>query len=244
MVNKLPIPMKNIIQSSLLLLLLSSSIVAQPYSRATGTEVIYDPGSNFVQIYKSDEVSGTPFFMDKFVNGRVILMDDKVTETMEMDFDGFKQEIIIKKDDAYKVLKLSNTKGFVFLDKDDEVSDYFTTGFNNPDLDILPDNYVKVIYDGDVKLIADFKVVYKEENFSTAVNGVASNKYESEITYYIIRENGEYKKTRMRTRNIIRDLGAFEKELKAYVKENKLNGRSDADAALILIEYEKLKENS
>lgn len=239
--------MKNYIPSSLsfsVMLLFSASLIAQPYSRERGTAVVYTPGSAIVQIYKSDEVSGTPFYKEDFVPGKVILENDKATETMLIDFDGFRQNIIIKKNNQFKVLSLPNIKGFVFLDDNDEVEDYFVKGFNNPELEIAPDNFVKVIYDGKVKLIGHFKVAYEQTNFTQIVTGSTSNKYESELTYYIVRENGEYKKTRLRNKNLINDLGQFRNELKDYVKENNINGRTNKGAAEILIYYETLLENS
>lgn len=226
------------------LLLFSASLIAQPYSRERGTAVVYTPGSAIVQIYKSDEVSGTPFYKEDFVPAKVILEDNKATETMLIDFDGFRQNIIIEKNNQFKVLSLPNIKGFAFLDDNDEVDDYFTKGFNNPELGIAPDNFVKVIYDGKVKLIGHFKVVFEQANFTRTVTGSASNKYKAELTYYIIGENGDYKKTRLRNKNLINDLGQFKNELKDYTKENKINGRSNEGAAKILIYYETLLESS
>lgn len=228
----------------LTILFLSIPLIGQPYSRERGTGIVYNPGSNIVQVYKSDEVSGTPFYKDDFVRGKVILQDDKATETLIMDFDGYGQNIIVKSGDQYKALNLPNTKGFVFLDSNDEVDDYFAKGFNNPELDIKPDNFVKVIYDGDVKLIGHFKVVFEKADFTRTVNGMSTNKYDADLTYYIIRENGEYKETRLRAKNLINDLGQFKKELKDFTKETKNNGRSDEDAAKILIQYETLLQNS
>lgn len=228
----------------LIVLFLSISLIAQPYSRDRGTGIVYNEGSNIVQVFKSDEISGTPFFKDDFVPGRVILEDDKTTEILLMDFDGFGQNIIVKRANQYKVLNLPNTKGFVFLDDNEEIKDYFAKGFNNPELGIKPDNFVKVIYDGDVKLIGHFKVIFEQANFTRTVNSMSTNKYDSELVYYIIRENGEYKETRLRAKNIIDDLGQFKKELKNFTKETKNNGRSDEEAAKILIQYETLLQNS
>ena len=232
------------ILSLLAILLFSISLVAQPYSRDRGTNIVYNEGSNIVQVFKSDEVSGTPFFKDDFVLGKVILEDDTATEPLLIDFDGFGQNIIVKRADQYKVLNLPNTKGFVFIDDNDEVKDYFTKGFNNPELGIKPDNFIKVLYDGDVKLIAHFKVIFEQANFTRTVNGMATNKYDSELTYYIIRENGEYKETRLKAKNIINDLGQFKNELKNFAKATKNSGRSDKEAAKILIHYETLLKNS
>lgn len=235
---------KNISYLIVSVIFLTQIVQAQPYSRERGKDVIYTEGSKIVQIIRSDEVSGTPFYRDDFTRGKVILGENKVSQTFLMDFNTFKEHLIIKKNETYEVFTPREMTGFVFLNDKDEVEEYFRKGFYNPELDISPTTYVKVIYDGDVKLIVHHQVTYKTENYTRIVEDAASNEYKSTLTYYIVRENGEYKKTKPRAKNLIKDLGKFEKELKSYTKKNKLKGRSDKDIALILSHFDDLNKTN
>ncbi|MEQ9309991.1 MAG: hypothetical protein RLN90_11115 [Balneolaceae bacterium] len=229
---------------ALLLLLLSSIPVEAQFTRSRGTSVINEAGSSTVQIFKTEDVAGTPLYKDDFIRGKVVFNDNSTSETLLIDFDGFTQNIILKDGILYKLINLPEIKGFVFLDEDDKVNEFFSNGFDNPDLNITPATFLKVIYNGDVKLVAHFSVIYRPANFRRDVGTSLSSEYDSELTYYIINENGEFKKTRLRSKNLINDLGNYKKELNGYVKRSGFKGKTDKEAALILKYYETLKENS
>lgn len=234
-------------KNSLIILFLSflipSTSVAQNSIGGTYHLSLSYSSANVIQTQNT--IEGSPYYKNSVIKGKVFLPNKKTTEVLTLALDFEENRLIFEEGDVFKIFNPDVIKGISFLDEDDNEEDFFINGFSSPENDITKNTFLRVIYNGETKVFAHHQKVFDRGNFRDPVTNRTKSGYKESTTYYIVRENGEFKKTRLKLKNLIKDLGEYEKELKDFAKENKIKGKSESDAFRILEYYDSLKkENS
>lgn len=236
--------MKKIISSVLGLLLFPTLIFAQ-YSASDASSGITFSSSNIMQNMNPTDVKGTPYYGDEIKEGRVYLPNEKKTEVLELVINLEENLLLFKEGDVYKIFNPAIIKGVEIYDDYRQPEDFFVIGFSSPEHDITTTSFLRVVYNGDTKMLAHHSVEYDRGNFRDPITNRVTAEYKKKETYYIVKEDGGFVKTRLRLKDILKDIGEFENELKDFAKKNKIKGKSETDAFKILEYYDSLKkENS
>ena len=212
----------------------------QSYTSLAGMQLLR---TDIIITKDGDGTKGTPFYNDKFVKGIVYLPNKKTTETLSLALNLEENQLVYKDGDKFKIFNPEIIEGVAFQNERGETEDFFVTGFSSPKNDINYSTALRVIYNGETKMFAHHTVEFDRGNFRDPITNEKVQEYKKDVDYYIRRENGEFKKTRLKLKNLINDLGEFEKELKDFAKKNKINGKSESDAFRILEHFDTLKNN-
>ena len=231
--------------SLLFVLFLFQTIILAQYSAKDASSGITFSSSNIMQNLNPTDVKGTPYYEDEIKEGKVYLPNDKKTEVLELVINLEENLLLFKEGDVYKIFNPAIIKGIEIYDEYKQPKDFFVIGFSSPENDITTSSFLRVVYNGEAKMFAHHSVEYDRGNFRDPITNRVTAEYNKKETYYIVKEDGEFIKTRLKLKNLIKDIGEFEKELKDFAKKNKIKGKSETDAFKILDYYDSLKkENS
>ncbi len=222
-----------------------TSLIHAQYSAKDASSGITFSSSNLMQNLNPTDVKGTAYYDDEIKRGKVYLPNDKKTEVLELVLNLEENLLLFKEGDIYKIFNPAIIKGIELYDDYNQPEDFFVIGFSSPEDDITTSSFLRVIYNGKTKMFAHHSADFDRGNFRDPVTNRVTAEYKKKETYYIVDENGDFKKTRLRLKNLVKDIGEFEKELKDFAKKNKIKGKSESDAFKILEYYDSLKkENS
>lgn len=236
--------MKKSIVLTLCALVFSSISISAQYSALDASSGVTFSSSNLMQSLNPTDVKGTPYYGDEIKKGKVYLPNGKKTEVLDLVLNLEENLLLFREGDVYKIFNPAIIKGIEIYDDYNQPEDFFVIGFSSPDNDITNSSFLRVIYNGETKMLAHHSVDFDRGNFRDPVSNRVTAQYKKKEIYYIVNKDGDFKKTRLRLKNLVKDLGNFEKQLKDFAKENKIKGKSESDAFRILEYYDSLKEEN
>ncbi|APQ16685.1 hypothetical protein [Maribacter hydrothermalis] len=222
------------------LLCVTSTFGQQAYSASPETGIM-----NFVSsssTIESDKTKGSPYLNDEFVHGEVIV-NNKVELIGKMRYNAFRNEIeildnktstsyysLLKR--AYIGVEIGNRSYNIYTYKDSDES--------------VRTSYFTNLNEGKLKLLFKPEAILKQARRpSTSYEKYVPPTYVWNNSYYILRGSKDNEvnhafKVRLTKKNILELTGEKEREMKAYVKENKLNLRQEKDVVSFLNYYNTL----
>lgn len=196
--------------------------------------------SNIVLTTNSEEVIGNQFYKEKWIPGKVMLSNDKTTESLLLNYNSYTDQLIFLQNEVYKIFDSKFIKGFMFLDSQGNASEFFVTGEENKKYDIEKNTPLRVIYNGEVKLFARHITKYRSSGFRDPVTNKASKEYKERVYYYLKLVDGSYKRVKLSTKDVIKHIGEKKEELKAFTKDKNLKGRNEQEVFWLLEYYDSL----
>lgn len=182
-----------------------------------------------------DNIQGSPYANESFIAGNIYKDDKQVFEDVLLRYNIFSDEIEIKKD----------------ANSAEEVYDAL---LKDPDTFVkIKDNiYVFVPFEGSIEKGHYFRIVSEETNFDLYQKSEVSFKspfyarttyerdrpasFDQEHTYYIVDKAGKFYELPDSKSKIIKVMSKKEKEVKSFIKKNKLNFKEEKDL-LKLVKY-------
>lgn len=195
--------------------------------------------STGTQIYTTNndkDVQGTPFYSEDWQMGKVIFNNSKFSKEVPLSYNSYTQELFFKQQEIIKVLDPKQIKGFVFT----KTGETFKYGNSSEEFEITPSTPLRVIYDGKVELLVLHQTVRTRGNTKDPLTGKVTDRYSKSETFLIKKTDGSFKKTRIRKKNMINDLGTHKKELEKFTKDNRNKVKSEKDAVELLEFYDSL----
>ena len=182
----------------------------------------------------SSAVEGSPFYINGWENGKVIFKSGKESEVVPLVFNNTENRLFFKKPSGETTFEvnLSDIKGFIFTER----NEVFKTGFSSEEFEITPTTPLRILYDGGTKLVSLHQTVKRSGNTQDPLTGKVTDQYFPFETLLIIREDGSFKKTRIRKRNMLRDLGTHKDELDDFLNETGNKVKTEQDA-IELVKY-------
>jgi hypothetical protein len=188
--------------------------------------------------YKS--VEGTPYLYEDFKNGGIRDKKGMLSENMLIRYDGYRDEVQFLKDGKTLVVEPSLASEFYFLVLNPETklveNMVFKNGFTIDGFTNL--SYFQVVYDGKVKYLRKIKVNYLEENVNNYGTNEVKKRFQRSDSEFIIR-NGQAIPVAKARKDFISKYGN-QALVKAFIKENKLNIKSDTDLGKVLRRFDDL----
>lgn len=198
---------------------------------------------NTIYTTNNNAYTGSPLLKESFENGRILFTNNGVSEMVPINYDTHKNQVLFIKNNEIRVLSMGGVKGFVFekSDESQKVQERFTLGLNIPGKKISKQAALQVLYQGEVKLLAHHQTSLMKGNSPDPYTGKITDRYVSKTNYYIQKKNGEFVGTKLRIKNIIKDLPRkHRKELRKFAKENDLDNRSEVDIVKLLTFYDEI----
>lgn len=198
----------------------------------TGT-LIYTTANN-------SETIGTPFYNEEWQKGKVIFNNGKLSKTVPLMYNSNTQVLFFQQGGSVKSLDANKFKGFKFH----ESGEVFHNGFVIDKFDVTKTDPVKVIYDGKTKLLEFYQTIKVRANSKDPLTGKMIDRFMTDKTMFYLFADGSVKKTKIKKKNMINDLGGFKKELNDFTKKTKNKVKSEADAVKLLEYYDSLVTNN
>lgn len=206
-----------------------------------GTNAHVDIWNSETPIVQSsnEEIRGTQWYRDEWTPGRVILRDNSITEIHNINYNTYEDKIIFKDGDVMKAYDPSQVRGFQFVDESGNKTQEFVTGISDRQYGIDPYDLLRVIYNGETKFLARHETIFVRNSSRDIVTNQRYSEYDEIKTYFIMKD-GKMTETRLRKRNILRDIGDHRDALNEFIKSSNLRLRSEEDAATLLNYYDQI----
>jgi hypothetical protein len=221
------------------LLFTAQSVLAQS---TVGTNVHVDIWNSETPIVQgsNEEVRGTQWYREEWTPGRVILRDNSITEIHDINYNTYEDKIIFRDGEVMKAYDPSQVRGFQFVDGSGNKTQEFITGISDRQHGIEPYDLMRVIYNGETKFLARHETIFVRNSGRDIITNKRYSEYDETKTYYLLKD-GKLTETRLRKRNILRDIGDHREALNDFIKSSDLRLRSEEDVATLLTFYDQIK---
>lgn len=222
-----------------MLLIFNQPTIAQS---TVGTNVHVDIWNSETPIVQgsNEEVRGSQWYLDEWTAGRVILRDNTITEIHDINYNTYEDKIIFRDGDVMKAYDPTQVRGFQFVDEAGNKTQEFITGISDRQYNIDPYDLMRVIYNGDTKFLARHETIFVRNSGRDIVTNQRYSEYDETKSYFILK-NGKLTKTRLRKRNLFRDIGDHRQALNDFIKSSDLRMRSEEDVVTLLNYYDQIK---
>lgn len=220
------------------LVIAAQSVLAQS---TVGTNVHVDIWNSETPIVQgsNEEVRGSQWYREEWTPGRVILRDNSITEIHDINYNTYEDKIIFRDGEVMKAYDPSQVRGFQFVDNSGNKTQEFITGISDRQHSIDPYDLMRVIYNGETKFLARHETIFVRNSGRDIITNKRYSEYDETKTYYLLKD-GNLIETRLRKRNILRDIGDHKEALNDFIKSSDLRLRSEEDVATLLTFYDQI----
>lgn len=224
------------------LLLATSPAYSQEDTDITTTELLeYLSDSGVVRTRTSRAVKGSPYFNTDWLKGHVMINEKATTETIYLRYNMENNTVEFTRDNKIYALSPNKIDGFIIYTQTQDI--IFRNGFQTNDDDIKPSTLVRVVYDGNIKLLAHHTSSLKK-NLATYGSATKRDEYVSDTDFYLVNSDGTFNEIRLRRRDILRTLSDKEDELKEFARANNLDYDEEPELIKILAHYDRITGNA
>lgn len=216
-----------------------------PLAQAQDDEVMRENLQNFAKqggILRTQSVTefrGTPFF-NEWTKGHVILGKNKVTQPITLRYDMEYDAVQFAQDE--KIFAITNDKmeGFVIYTTDGNIK--FKNGFNTDKDDITPNTLLRIIYDGNIKLVAHHTSTL-QENMPTYGTANTVSEFVNDTNFFLVKD-GIFHEVGLNDDDILEVLSDHREELRRFAEENNLNFSQEPELKKILGHYDQITSSA
>jgi len=198
-------------------------------------KISQNAGGSLLRVKKSngDDVIGSPYLLEEWVKGNVKFKDNTSARNGDFKYDVIEDLLVVKSESGEENIFSDPIDEFTLTVKGN--SKLFKNGFSGEN-GVNGKSYFEVIYNGKTKLLKRYsKTIIESKGYNTST---ITKKYEESSLYYIAKADNKLIPIKKNEKSI---LDALQKpELSKYVKDNKLNLKSDEDIEKLLAYYDTL----
>ena len=191
-------------------------------------------GSQVLRTKTATEVTGSPYFNTKFVKGEIILNENSSTQPILLRYNMEDNMIEFRRNNETLVTDAKKISGFKIYTQEEDI--IFKNGFSADVKGINQNTLLRVVYNGNIKLLAHHSASLKED-LATYATATKKSKYVQRMDYYLVKK-GKFHKVKLRKKDIMKHLSASSDDIESYVEENGLGFESETDLKKILNRYD------
>ncbi len=175
---------------------------------------------------KYTDVQGTPFLTDYWANGMVKLDNGKTYTDIKLRYDLVEDQLLFRNKDGQSLAFVDGVQEFKLdLAGDEQKSLYFKNGFKPVD-GATEKTYYQVLSGGETTLL---KRTSKHVLESKAYNSATTTKTFDEVSSLYVIKDGQPIKLKKDKKSVLAAFDGYTAQLDAFIKDNKLNLKSDQD---------------
>jgi hypothetical protein len=180
-------------------------------------------------------VTGSPYFIDKWSTGTVTFAENKIVENIPIKYNAKDEEVYFKGEDGATMRFKEPVKAFT-LKEDNNKLHYFQKGFPNQS-GITNNMYLEVLAAG--------KTQFLEKRGKTIVESKAyasgtTDKQFLDVTKFYVFAPDKFEQVKKDQKSIIEVLKDKQTELTKYIADNKLNLKNETDIVKLFNYYNSL----
>ncbi len=192
-------------------------------------------GALIVQI---DTYVGSPYFTD-WVKGYLILDNKKKTEVLTTRYNMVNNSVEFTRKKDILAIPGKKLKKYVIKTSGPEGNIVFKNGFTSKKYEIKPAALLRVIYGGNVKLLAYHASKLLKDVPAYGVAGDI-NEYVSDTKFYLVTANGTFNEIDLKKDDILEALPGENKKLQQFVERTNLDYSDQMQLDNILSYYDML----
>ena len=215
------------------LLLSSGSIVAQE-----AYYMVYDAKGQVTARNEYVDIQGTPYLSSDWLTGGFILANGKSYTDINMKYDLVKDKMYVKGKNEELIALLEPVRDFTinFPVSGSVMERHFRTGYTNIPGTTNAYNF-EVLAEGKTQFLKrSSKVVQENKEYNSATS---TKSFEVIIKYYLYTD-GKGIQVKKDKKALLAALGNKQTELEAYIKDQKLNLKTDVDVVKLIGYYNAL----
>ena len=178
------------------------------------------------------EVKGSPYFYQEWKFGKMINSRSLIIDSLLVNYNGFTDNFEVRQDDEYVELETKFYPLVIVYDGDKEV--YFRRNNHKQ----IESAYARIVYTGVQASVLQNYVVTTRKS-SAAYAGITDEGTFIGKKKFFLLLNEEIHLIKLNRKSILSRLG-FTSELKSFLKEKKLNLKSEGDLVILLEYYDTL----
>lgn len=168
-------------------------------------------------------IEGNPFIFEEYQSGRILMKTGKIYFQDKINYDAYKNDIIVIHKGNELFLNKGIIKGFeLFVGADTLTFRKIVQGGNN-------DFFVQVLVDAPISLLKKTeKTIVAPTNTGAYSTGKLNSEFETKQKYYWLLKEGSLKEIKNK-RDFLSQFSASDKELEVFMKKNKLDLKTEGD---------------
>ncbi|MDO1450620.1 hypothetical protein Q0590_30385 [Rhodocytophaga aerolata] len=215
----------------------SSGLDAQTNIDALGTDNLNGMVRKFDTRYEG--VRGTPYLVNYWNNGTIVLKGGKKLSEVPVKVDLFGYEIISKRVSGDSIIVKAATIDKVMLT--DVLTGQVHTFKKWADLGMAKAGYADIMYDGKYLLIADRKKTLVKANYQ---GGYSANRpydeFIDEVSFFVKKPDQNLEKIKLSRKAILEVFPDHQAELKSFISKNQIDFREVSQVIKIFHFYDTL----
>lgn len=186
------------------------------------------------------EVNGSPYYNEDWATGYVQVNKNTQSNAVKLKYSSYTNEVLFQENGRTRALPSDALVGFTLIKDNKEIE--FKNGFHSEEYDITPNQLMRVIYGGDVKLLA--KEYVNLHHTQDPFTGETKYDFLDETDFYLVSADGSFNKIKLKKKDILKALGQKQDALKEFADSHNLDFDNEYHASLILKHYDKLNQSN
>ena len=183
-----------------------------------------------------DGINGSAFLFDDWQKGEVILQDGTSFKDLDLKYDDYKDKVYYKDDNGETMILTVPVKSFAISTPDGGSPLHFENGFSGVPGSTITSFFI-VLGKGKTHVLKRMNKSVEERLEFPVTTPI---KHFESSTQYFLWSAGKATQVKQDKKSILAALGSKQSDLDAYIKQNKLNTKDDADLAKLITYYNTL----
>ncbi|MVM35811.1 hypothetical protein GO755_37695 [Spirosoma sp. HMF4905] len=192
--------------------------------------------------HRYEGLRGTPYFLPAWNKGQIEMVAGQHYKEVPIKFDAYRQHLILLRTwagndsiivnaDQVKSFQLKNAEGQFYVFR------HIPTAKTSDES--LKEGYFLVLYQGKSALLKRVSKSFKQADYKNPyASGNRYDEFRDVNSYYVLKPDQTLTKVKLSDKSIIESLGDHADELKSFVKQENLSGKTENDAILVVQKYD------
>lgn len=181
------------------------------------------------------ETIGSPYLSEDFLQGHILMNEKARTESTGIRYNIEKNEVEFLSDEEIFIMDAKNLSGFKLYGEGDDI--VFKNGYQTDVEKINLNTLLRVVYEGDVKLVVNYRVNLIKDITSYAT-ATKTNRYNVYKNYYLVTEDGKFHRGESPENDILKVFSDHKTELAKFLEEYNLELNHENQIVRLIKFYE------
>ncbi|MDB5240238.1 MAG: hypothetical protein JWP57_863 [Spirosoma sp.] len=194
--------------------------------------------------HRYEGLRGTPYFLTDWTKGQIEMVAGLNYTNVPLKFNAYQQQLVLLRTWAGNdsiLIDASQVKKFTLNSSDGQTYLFKRFPLAKTGDQTLISSYFLVLYEGKTALLKRITKTFRQADYKNPYSiDVRYDSFRDAFSYYLLKSDQTLTKLKLSGKSIIDALSDRQDELKAFVKQENLNFRTENDAILLLKRYDSL----
>lgn len=192
--------------------------------------------------HRYEGLRGTPYFLPEWNKGQIEMVTGENYKEVPIKFDAYRQHLILLRtwvgNDSI-IVNADRVKSFQLNNPDGQMYVFRRIPTAKTDDEFLKDGYFLVLYQGKTALLKRVAKAFKKADYKDPYsNNVRYDEFRNVNAYYVLKSDETLEKVKLTDKSLIEALGTHTDDLKAFMKQEKISGKTEKEAIQLVQKYD------